>query len=246
MVCVKNLLVIVCTVLFSALGAHASEVILKIACVEQDALNAFNVSGTGDVPLIDYRVLAAALNDPASVRAGSGTSAPISTRLVPAAVREIPAALQALYPEQGRLIGRREPGASNCWHRLIIDCGAAAGVAFVELGVERSVLGSLATGAGTAALLNRPVQQYTHGSAPDAGAVFTTGYSVFLQQLSGADAREWLERVMPSGDGIAVMGLRRSAAETRTDTLIIRIDAARLPQSASGMPEALVVTGWER
>jgi len=239
-------LLITAIVLFSSGTAGATEVMLKIACVEQDALDEFTLPQTGAVPVIDYRILSAALNDAASVRTGSGNSSLVSTRRIACGVRDIPAALQALYPEQANVIGQQTPGGSSSWHKLIIDFSANQRIAFIELGVDQGALDSLATGTGAASLRNRPIQQYTRGGDPEPDAVFTTGYSVFLQQISGPGGRQWLERVMPLRDGIAVLGLRRSGTQTRTDTLIIRIDAARLPPSLSGMPRVLVVAGWER
>lgn len=223
--------------------AYAAEVMLKIACVEASVLNSLKTSAAGDAPAIDYSALIPVLND--SV-AGAGHGPAVNSSLVQPVVRDIAPALQALYPEQGRVIGRQMPRGSSCWHRFIISCSTTAQNAFIELGVDHGVLASLAAGVGGAALRNSPIQQYTHGSSPEGDAVFTTGYSVFLQQISRSDGRAWLEQVMPMKDGLGVLALRRSATETRTDTLIIRIDPALVPHSAAGIPEVLIVAGWER
>ena len=161
-------------------------------------------------------------------------------------VRDVPAALQGLYPEQARLVGRQMPGGSNGWHKLMMDFSGTAQTAFVELSVEHAVLDSLATGFEAGSLHERPIQQYTHGMCPDSDAVFTAGYSFFSQQLAQGNAREWLETIMPLKNGIGVVALRRAGSETRTDTVIIRIDARSLPHSISGRTEALVVLGWDR
>ena len=137
------------------------------------------------------------------------------------------------------------PGGSNGWHKFLIDCSSNA-PAFVELSVEHAVLDSLATGFEVGSLHERPIQQYAHGSCPVNDTVFTAGYSFFSQQLAQGNAREWLETIMPLKNGIGVVALRRAGSETRTDTVIIRIDARSLPHSISGRTEALVVLGWDR
>ena len=146
----------------------------------------------------------------------------------------------------GALYRTAHPGGSNGWYTLMLDFSAAAQTTVVELSVEHAVLNSLATGFEVASMHERPIQQYTHGSSPDSDAVFTAGYSFFSQQLAQGNAREWLETIMPLKNGIGVVALRRAGSETRTDTVIIRIDAGSLPQSISGRTEALVVLGWER
>jgi len=217
MIFLPRVLLVFCMACLSAGQARADEIMLKIASVASGAVSELT-------------------NRPAS-----GTSA-----LVPASIREAPAALQALYPEQGRIIGRRMPDGTNPWHAFIIDFSSTARVVFFEVGVNAAVLGSLASGAGSAALQDRIIQQYTHGSTPDAGEVFTAGYSLFTQELMQINAREWLERVMPLRNGIGIIALRRSGAETRTDTLLIRIDPRHLPRGVSGMPEAIIAAGWDR
>ncbi len=244
----KMALMIGLAVFFSTAEVRAAEVMLKIACIEAGALDAFRGSkqSSEGTPAIDFSAVAVALSHSVSGAADAGPKASINSRLLPAEVRDIPAALQALYPEQARMIGRRSPGGSNGWYTLMLDCSAAAQTAVVELSVENAVLDSLATGFGIARLHERPIQQYAQGSSPVVDAVFTAGYSFFTQQLAQGNAREWLETIMPLKDGIGVVALRRAGSETRTDTVIIRIDARSLPQSISGRTEALVVLGWDR
>jgi hypothetical protein len=245
----KTVLMIGLAVFFSIAEVRAADVMLKIACIEANALDAFRVPRTESsegTPAVDYSAVAAALSHAVSGAADAGQKASINSRLMPAVVRDIPALLQALYPEQARLVGRKMPDGSNGWHRFIINFSSNAQVAFIELSVEHAVLGSLATGSGGATLQERPIQQYTHGRRPGLDAVFTAGYSFFSQQLAQGNAREWLETIMPLKNGIGVVALRRAGSETRTDTVIIRIDARSLPQSVSGRTEALVVLGWDR
>ncbi len=250
MLFIKMALMIGLAVLFTNAELCAAEVMLKIACIEAGALNAFR--GTQEVsspepPAVDYKALAAALTGSVSGTAEKGSKAAISSAgLVAAEVHNTPAVLKALFPEQGHLVGRRNPAGSNGWYTLMLDCSAAAQTTVVELSVEHAVLDSLATGLGGATLHERPIQQYTHGSSPDSDAVFTAGYSFFSQQLAQGNAREWLETIMPLKNGIGVVALRRAGSETRTDTIIIRIDAGQLTRSASGITEVLVVAGWER
>ena len=245
----KMALMIGLAVLFSTAEVRAAEVMLKIACIEAHALDAFRgprTESSEDTPAIDYSAVAAALSQSVSGAADAGQKASINSRLLPAVVRDAPAVLQALFPEQGHLIGRRNPAGSNGWYTLMLDFSAAAQTSVVELSVEHAVLDSLATGFEVASLHERPIQQYTQGSSPDSDAVFTAGYSFFTQQLAQGNAREWLETIMPLKNGIGVVALRRAGSETRTDTIIIRIDARSLPQSVSGRTEALVVLGWDR
>ena len=245
----KMALMIGLAVFFSIAEVRAAEVMLKIACIEANALDAFRGPRTQPsegTPAIDYSAVAAALSQSVSGAVDAGQKAAINSRLMPVVVSDIPAVLQALFPEQGRLIGRRNPGGSNGWYTLMLDFSAAAQTTVVELSVEHAVLNSLATGFEVASMHERPIQQYTHGSSPDSDAVFTAGYSFFIQQLSQGNAREWLETIMPLKNGIGVVALRRAGSETRTDTVIIRIDAGQLTRSASGITEVLVVVGWER
>ena len=242
----KKVLVIGFALLLLSGEVCASEVMLKIACVELGALKAFRVPqeqffGGGSV--IDYSALAAALTG--SVNAGQKTSIRSSSLLQPV-LREIPAALQGLYPEQGRLVGRQIPGGSSGWNKYLINFSSNAQVAFFEVSVDRAVLDSLASGSTAAALRARSIQQYTHGSLLDIDAVFTAGYSFFIQQLARGNAHAWLENVMPLKNGIGIVALRRAGAQTRTDTIILRIDPRFLPYSVSGKKEALVVLGWDR
>jgi hypothetical protein len=245
----KRVLVIGFALLLLSGEVCASEIMLKIACIETGALNAFRVPQAQffiDGSVIDYSALAAALTYSVSGPADDVQNASIhSTRLVPIVLRDVPAALQGLYPEQGRLIGRQVPGGSSGWHKYLIDFSGSAQVAFVEVSVDHAVLDSLASGSAVAMLHDRSIQQYTHGSNVDTDAVFTAGYSFFIQQLARGNAYTWLEKVMPLKNGIGILALRRAGAETRTDTLILRIDLRSLPQSVSGRPEALVVLGWD-
>lgn len=246
MVLFKNTLVIVFGVLLSAGAGHAAGIMLKIACVEQEALNTFNAAREGESSVINYNGMVAALSAPLTGILEQGREVALGSRLVPVEVRYFPEALQALYPDRGRIIGSQQPGAAGCWHKRIIDAGSGGRTVFFEVVSGGAVLDSLATGSPGPGLLTRPVEQYTQGGTPGPEAVFTTGYSVFLRQVSGPGGREWLEEVMPLKNGIGVLGLRRSPGETRTDTLIVRVDASRLPQSAAGMPQALIITGWMR
>jgi hypothetical protein len=245
----KTALMIGLVVFFSTAEVCAAEVMLKIACIEAGELDAFRVTqevSLSESPAVDYKALAAALTGSVSGTAENGSKAALSSAgLVAAEVRDAPAVLQALFPEQGRLIGRRSPGGANGWYTLMLDFSAAAQTTVVELSVEHAVLDSLATGFDVGSLHERPIQQYTHGMCPVSDAVFTAGYSFFSQQLGQGNAREWLETIMPLKNGIGVVALRRAGSETRTDTVIIRIDARSLPQSISGRTEALVVLGWD-
>ncbi len=246
----KRVLVIGCAVVCLTGEVRASEVMLKIACIETAALEAFRVPKAQfflDTSIIDYSALAAALTHSVSGPADAVQNASIhSTRLVPAVVREAPVVLQVLYPEQGRMVGRQLPGGSSGWHKYLIDFSGNANVAFVEFGVDHAVLDSLASGSAVATLNDRPIQQYTHGSTPDPDAVFTAGYSFFIQQISRGNSHEWLDKVMPLKNGVGIVALRRSGSETRTDTLILRIDPRNFPRSVSGRKEALIVLGWDR
>jgi len=246
----KRVLVIGFALLLLSGEVCASEVMLKIACIETGALNAFRVPQEkffGGGSEVDYSALAAALTYSVSGPADDVQNASIhSTRLVPIVLRDVPAALQGLYPEQGRLIGRQKPGGSSGWHKYLIDFRGSAQIAFVEVSVDHAVLDSLASGSAVAMLHDRWIQQYTHGSSVDSDAVFTAGYSFFIQQLARGNAYEWLEKVMPLKNGIGILALRRGGAETRTDTLIVRIDPSYFPHSVSGRKEALVVLGWDR
>lgn len=246
----KRVLAIGCALLFLSADVCASEVMLKIACIETGALGVFRVPQAQfsiDASVIDYSALAAALTHSVSSPTEVGRNASIQrARLVPVVLRDVPAALQNLYPEQGRLIGRQMPGGSSGWYKYLIDFDGSAHVAFMEFSVDHAVLASVASGSAIAALHGRPIQQYTHGSRPDHDAVFTAGYSFFIQQLAQGNAYEWLENVMPLENGIGIVALRRAGAETRTDTLILRIDLHYFPQSVSGREEALVVLGWDR
>ncbi len=223
---------------------------LKIACIESGALDAFRVLQAQfflDPPTIDYNALAAALTHSESGPTDSVQNASIqSSRLIPTFLRDVPAALQSLYPEQGRLIGRQKPSGSSGWHKYLIDFSKSSEIVFIELGVDHAVLDSLAIGSAVAALKDHPIQQYTHGSTLAPDAVFTAGYSFFIQQLARGNAYEWLENVMPLENGIGIVALRRAGSETRTDTLILRIDPRYFPQSVSGKKEALIVLGWDR
>ena len=233
----KTALMIGLAVLFSIVEVRAAEVMLKIACIEAGALDAFRVTqevSLSESPAVDYKALAATLTGSVSGTAENVSKAAIaSARLVAAEVHNTPAVLKALFPEQGHLVGRRNPAGSNGWYTLMLDCSAAAQTTVVELSVEHAVLDSLATGFDVGSLHARPIQQYAHGSSPDSDAVFTAGYSFFSQQLAQGNAREWLETIMPLKNGIGVVALRRAGSETRTDTVIIRIDARHVPHSIS-------------
>jgi hypothetical protein len=211
-----RVLLVFCMVCLSAGQAGAAEVLLKIVCTDADP-------AVGDMEL----------------PAGSSPCMPVE-------MRTAPLALQALYPDQGRIIGRQLPGESGCQYKFIIDFTDTAHVFFIEFGVDAAVLGSLASAAGIAGLQDLTIEQYTHGSAPDDGVVFTAGYSLFMQELMQMNAREWLERVMPLKNGIGIIALRRTGAETRTDTLLIRVDQPSLPRGASGMSESIISVGWEQ
>jgi len=249
MFCFKKILAFCFAVLLLSGEAYASEVMLKIACIENGVFDSFRVPRAqffGDDSVIDYSALAAALTHSVSGPEEGVQNASIhGTRLVPIILRDVPPALQNLYPAQGRIIGRQMPGGSSGWQKYLIDFSGSAHVFFVEFTVENAVLDSLATGCAVARLQDRPIQQYTHGSRPDHDAVFTGGYSFFIQQIARGNAHEWLESVMPLKNGIGILALRRAGAETRTDTLIVRIDPSYFPHSVSGKKEALVVLGWD-
>jgi hypothetical protein len=223
---------------------------LKIASVDADALEAFRVPQSQfflGTSAIDYSALAAALTHSVSSPEKSVKNAPIkSTQLVPAVVRDAPSALQVLYPEQGRLIGRQLPQGSSGWYKYLIDFSVDAHSIFIEFGVDYAVLDSLASGSSVAMLNDRPIQQYAHGSSLESKAVFTTGYSFFVQQLERGNVHEWLEQVMPLRNGIGILALRRGGAETRTDTVLLRIDPRYFTQTVFGRKEVLVVLGWDR
>jgi hypothetical protein len=244
----KMALMIGLAVFFSIAEVRAAEVMLKIACIEAGALDAFRgprTQSSEGTPAIDYSAVAAALSHSVSGAADAGQKASINSRLMPVVVHDIPAELQGLYHEKARLIGRKMPDGSNGWHKFLIECSSNA-PAFVELSVEHAVLDSLATGFEVGSLHERPIQQYAQGRSPDIDAVFTAGYSFFSQQLAQGNAREWLENIMPLKRGIGLVALRRAGSETRTDTIIIRIDAGQLTRSAAGITEVLVVAGWDR
>ncbi len=109
MVFLKKVVLVCCVVFFTTGNVCASEVMLKIACIESGALDAFRVLQAQfflDPPTIDYNALAAALTHSESGPTDSVQNASIqSSRLIPTFLRDVPAALQSLYPEQGRLIG---------------------------------------------------------------------------------------------------------------------------------------------
>jgi hypothetical protein len=245
-----KLFVACCVCICVAGEVCASEVILKVASVEADALEAFRVPQSQfflGSSAIDYSALAAALTHSVSSPEESVKNAPIkSVQLVPAVLRDAPPALQVLYPEQGRLIGRQMPGGSSGWHKYLIDFSEGARSIFIEFGVEYAVLDSLASGSSVAALNDRPVKQYAQGSSLEPGAVFTAGYSFFVQQIARGNAHGWLERVMPLQNGIGILALRRGGSETRTDTVILRIDPRYFAQTVFGRNEVLVVLGWDR
>jgi hypothetical protein len=245
----KRVLVVGCALLCLAGEVCAAEVMLKIASIETGALEAFRVPQTrgGDASVIDYSALAAALtyfvSSPASVAPHASIQ---STRLISVVMRDAPAALRALFPAQGHLIGRQLPGGSSGWHKYLIDFSQGANIAFVEVGADQAVLDSLASGPAVAALHERSIQQYAHGSSRVPGAVFTAGYSFFIQQIARGNAHEWLDSVMPLKNGIGIVALRRGDDETRTDTILLRIDQRYIPQNVSGKKEVLVVLGWSR
>jgi hypothetical protein len=246
---VKRILMVFFTVVLLRGEAGASEVLLKIACLKTNAFNQFRLQGAGtsaEKSGVNYSALTGALTYSVLGPAESAKNISISSsNLVKPAWLGIPDALQALYPEQGLLVGRQMPGGTSGWHKLIIDFRKNARVAFVGLTVEQAVLDSLATGSANASLHDRPVQQYTHGSRPDTTEVFTTGFSLFLQQLAQPNSREWLREVMPLKNGIGLLALRRSGSQTRTDTLLIMIDPRQMTQTISGRKEAQIVLGWD-
>jgi hypothetical protein len=246
----KKVLLACCVMFFITGNVCASEVMLKIACIESGALDAFRVLQAQfflDPPTIDYNALAAALTHLESGPTDSMQNASIqSSRLIPAFLRDVPVALRSQYPEQGRLIGRQMPSGSSGWHKYLIDFNGNAQVAFIELGVEHAVLDSLAIGSTAVALHARSIQQYTQDSTLNPDSVFTAGYSFFIQQLARGNANEWLQSMMPLKDGTGVLALRRSGAETRTDTLILRIDSRYFLEGFLGTKEVLIVLGWDR
>ena len=250
MVLLKRILMIILTVFLLIGEVCASEVLLKIACLETAAFDQFRLRGARAVvgkSGVNYSALAGALTSSVLGTAESAKRISIRSRnLVKPAWLTAPDALQALYPEQGRVVGRQLPGGTSGWHKFIIDFSENAHIAFVALTVEQAVLESLATGSANASLHDRPIQQYTHGSRLDHNAVFTTGFSFFLQQLAQSNSREWLQNAMPLKNGIGVLALRRSGTQTRTDTLLIRIDPRQLTQSIAGKKEVQVVLGWDR
>jgi hypothetical protein len=223
---------------------------LKIASVDADALEAFRVPQSQfflGSSAIDYSALAAALTHSVSSPEANVKNAPIkSTQLVPAVLRDAPPALQVLYPEQGRLIGRQMPQGSSGWYKYLIDFSEEARSVFLEFGVDYAVLESLASGSSVAVLNDRPIQQYAHGSSLESEAIFTAGYSFFVQQIARGNAHEWLESVMPLKNGIGILALRRAGSETRTDTVLLRIDPRYFAQTVFGRKEVLVVLGWDR
>jgi hypothetical protein len=238
----RKALMIGAIIFFSAFEVHASEVLLKIACVETKALNAFRVPRTlfsSDELSVDYSALAAAVTHTVSGKPGVNGSRPLQ-----AVLHDVPAGLQARYPEQGRVIGRQQPGGSSGWQKYVIDFSNAP-VVFLEFSVARAVLDSLAAASTVAGLRERPILQYTHGSTQQGDAVFTAGYSFFAQQLAQANARGWLRDIMSVRNGIGLVALRRADFETRTDTLIIEIDQRGLPHNGSGRQEIFIVLGWD-
>jgi len=125
----KMALMIGLAVLFSNAELCAAEVMLKIACIEADALDVFRgprTQSSEGTPAIDYSAVAAALSHSVSGAADAGQKASINSRLMLAVVRDIPAELQGLYPEKARLIGRKMPDGSNGWHRFIINFSSNA------------------------------------------------------------------------------------------------------------------------